>query len=533
MTTAPRCERLLLRNLRTRSSDKRAQFSRRQVSQRRTGAVAVRLANEQDVFKDDSDRLSALRDHLRDRLGAERFDLWLGPPAEMELNAGVLHVHCASRAEVQWIRRKLLTELSARCSEFLGANVEVSLHVKRAPAPTAAQLKATACEPAQVQPLLTDAPRNRRPACQSDVNGACHATASPSALPPRPPRKDRWTFGTFVAGAGNRLALHTAAETAAHPGRYSPLLLFGPAGTGKTHLLEAIAHDARRRGAVRGGALFATAEQFTAQFLDALERRMLPSFRDKFRSLGMLLVDDVQFFAGKRATLEELLHTIDSLARRDAQVVLASDRAPAELQSVSSELTARLGAGLAVQLDPPDYSTRLGVVRGIAQRLELNIDDNVLQLVAQQVVGSARLLGGAINRLVAASMARSTAITLELATEALADFTRQHAPQVRLADIQRAVCEVFGVEPKRLKSDSRARAVADPRTLAMWLARKYTRAALSEIGDYFGRRSHSTVVAAQKRFDQLIRREATLTVDDAPCGVEEVLRRVENVLRTG
>ncbi|MCA9237703.1 MAG: hypothetical protein KDA44_19655, partial [Planctomycetales bacterium] len=287
-----------------------------------------------------------------------------------------------------------------------------------------------------------------------------------------------------------------------------------------------------RRGGARGGVMLTTAEQFTAQFLEALQQRMLPSFRDKFRSLGMLLVDDVQFFAGKRATLEELLHTIDAIARREGQVVLSSDRPPSELQTFSSELAARVGAGLSVQLDPPDFATRLGIVRGIVARLQLNIGDDVLELIAQQVVGSARLLGGAINRLVAASMARSTDVTLALATEALGEFCRHHAPQVRLADIQRAVCEVFGVEPKRLKSDSRSRAVADPRTLAMWLARKYTRAALSEIGDYFGRRSHSTVVAAQKRFDDLIRREATITVSDAPCRVEEALRRVESVLRT-
>ncbi len=123
-------------------------------------------------------------------------------------------------------------------------------------------------------------------------------------------------------------------------------------------------------------------------------------------------------------------------------------------------------------------------------------------------------------------------VTTDMAAEALGDFCRQHAPQVRLADIQRAVCEVFGVEPKRLKSDNRTRAVAEPRTLAMWLARKYTRAALSEIGDFFGRRSHSTVVAAQKRFDELIRREGEIVLGDAACPVEEAIRRVETILRT-
>lgn len=491
----------------------------------RAGAVAVRLANEQDVFKDDSDRLSALRDHLRARLGAERFDLWLGAPTELSLQGDVLRVDCASRAEVQWIRRNLLRELQSRSCELLAREVEVTLHVKRALAVVDEPEGGAPRQTAHVQSLLGDAPRPVAKACSEP------AAAAPSALPPRAPRRDRWTFATFVTGAGNRLAVHTAAEVAAQPGRYSPLLLFGPSGVGKTHLLEATAHAARQRRAVPGGVLLMTAEQFTAQFLDALDRRMLPSFRDKVRSLGTLLIDDVQFFAGKRATLDEVLHTLDAIGRRDGQVVLASDRPPGELQAISGELTARLGAGLAVGLDPPDYATRLGILRGMAERLQLDISDEVLQLTAQQVVGSARLLGGAINRLVAASMARSQSITYALAAETLGEFSRHHAPQVRLADIQRAVCEVFGVEPKRLKSDCRARSVAEPRTLAMWLARKYTRAALSEIGDYFGRRSHSTVVAAQKRFDQWISREGVLTVGDAACPAEEALRRVETVLR--
>jgi chromosomal replication initiator protein len=258
----------------------------------------------------------------------------------------------------------------------------------------------------------------------------------------------------------------------------------------------------------------------------------LPSFRQKIRGLDVLLVDDVQFFAGKRATVEELLYTIDALQGRGGQVVLVSDRPASELSSISPDLSNRISAGLSVALDPPDYETRKGIVRAMAERMQIPLDQNVVDAIAQQVVGSGRLLSGAINRLVATSMAIGKPITLELAEPALIEFSRQHAPQVKLIDIQRAVCEVFGVESSSLKSQRKTRAIAEPRMLAMWLARQYTRAALSEIGDFFGRRSHSTVVSAQKKFDKLISAHGELVVCDQSCPVEEAIRRIEAKLRT-
>lgn len=275
-----------------------------------------------------------------------------------------------------------------------------------------------------------------------------------------------------------------------------------------------------------------TAEQFTSQFLEALEKRSLPSLRQKTRSLDLLAIDDVQFLGNKRATVEELVYTIDAVQARGGQVVLSSDRPASELQSVSAELATRISAGLAVAIDPPDYATRLGIVRAMTARMDVAMGDDVIELIAQQVVGSGRMLSGAINRLVAASMAARKPITFDLAGGAIADFCRQHAPQVRLADIQRAVCEVFGVEATSLKSARKCRSVAEPRMLAMWLARRYTRAALSEIGDFFGRRSHSTVVSAQRKFDGLIAQRGEIVVGDQPCQVEEAVRRIEAKLRT-
>jgi chromosomal replication initiator protein len=474
------------------------------------------------VVKEDSDRLSALRHELRTRLGQERYELWLGSQTSLELEAQTLRVRCASKAEVQWFRRKLGTPLAECATGVFGEAPEIVFEwtgeTQRTLDFSSQKEAKTTIDGAAVGEL-------RAAAVEGNGNGSTVVQADQIA------KRPRYSFEDFVVGAANRLAAQAAREVAQQPGRFSPLLMYGPAGTGKSHLLSAVAQHARRcRSRVRVMQL--TAEQFTSQFLEALERRALPGFRQKMRTLDVLLIDDVHFLAGKKATLEELLYTIDALHAHGGQVVLASDRATAELQSVSGDLASRLSAGLAVALDPPDFATRAGIVRAMAMRMEIPLEDGVINLVAQQVVGSGRLLSGAINRLVAASMAVGKPISVELAESVLADFCRQHTPQVRLTDIQRAVCEVFGVESSSLKSQRKTRAVAEPRMLAMWLARRYTRAALSEIGDFFGRRSHSTVVSAQKKFDKLIGAHGEIAVGDQVCQVEEAVRRVEAKLRT-
>lgn len=477
---------------------------------------------------DDSDRLSALRQELRRSLGNERYELWLGPQTTLTLQDGVLQVGCASQAEVQWLRRNLQTALVECGAAVLGGSPAVEFAACATPshddafddAPLFAERPVA--RPAQPAPTL----RVRDIAADSVV-AATGVESNEQPIAKRP----RNTFEDLVVGDSNRLAAQAAREVAIQPGRFSPLLVYGGVGTGKTHMLSAVAHMARgSRQRLRVMQL--TAEQFTSQFLEALEKRLLPGFRQKTRGLDVLTIDDVHFLGNKRATLEELIYTIDALQSRGGQVVLSSDRSAAELQSLSVELSSRISAGLAVAIDPPDYATRAGIVRSMAARMSIEMGDDVVKLVAQQVVGSGRLLSGAINRLVAASMAARKPITLELAGGAIADFCRQHSPQVRLVDIQRAVCEVFGVESTSLKSGRKCRSIAEPRMLAMWLARRYTRAALSEIGDFFGRRSHSTVVSAQRKFDGLISNHGEIVVGDQLCQVEEAVRRIEAKLRT-
>lgn len=317
---------------------------------------------------------------------------------------------------------------------------------------------------------------------------------------------------------------------AGEPGEFSPLLIFGPTSVGKTHLLQAICTETRR--AHRDlSAVYLSAEQFTSEFLQALRGGGLPSFRAKYRGLGLLAVDDLHFFCGKRATLVELLYTIDALIRRRRQIVFAADRAPNDLRALGGELLSRLEAGMACRLEPADYPTRLGILSRMAQKMGMTLAPEISEFIAARLTNHARELSGALCRLHALSRVDGRSVTLNMAQEALAEMIRDGSRVIRLADIEKAVCDTFGLEPKSLQSGRKAKAVSHPRMLAMWLARKYTRAALSEIGHYFGHRSHSTVVSAQKRVDRWIADDAVLNLPEHSRTVSDAIQQLEQRIR--
>jgi chromosomal replication initiator protein len=279
-------------------------------------------------------------------------------------------------------------------------------------------------------------------------------------------------------------------------------------------------------------AVYLTAEQFTTGYVEAVRGSGLPSFRQKCRGAELLVIDDLQFFVGKRRTIEELLYTLDTLAAEGRQVVLASDRALAELRGLGPELVSRLAGGLICEISSPEFNTRLGIVRQVAAEAGAKLTDDVAKLLATQITAGARELRGAIHRLKAMSASVNEPVSRVLADQAVAELARHNTRAVRLADVQKVVCEAFGVEPAALRSDRKGRSIAEPRMLAMWLARKYTRSAWSEIGQFFGRNSHSTVISAHKRVEKLIANEGHVGMANQTCHVDEAIRRLEAALRT-
>jgi chromosomal replication initiator protein len=350
------------------------------------------------------------------------------------------------------------------------------------------------------------------------------------AKPERPtvPRRPA-QFDEFVVGSSNRLAYASALGCAERLGSISPLVVYGPTGVGKTHLLEAMIADVRRRHPDAQTALL-SAEQFTTSFLDSLHGTGLPSFRRKFRGLHLLIIDDLQFLAGKRATLVELVHTFDAIQRDGRQIVFAADRPPADLAFLGPELRNRITGGLVVGMETPDMQTRLGITGRMAAKLGMPLADDVREFIAANFSSHARELNGALKRLLAAAHAFRKPIDRRFAEEALAELIRNQEKSVKLADIEKAVCTVFGLETEALQSARKGKEVSHPRMLAMWLARKYTRAALSEIGHYFGGRSHSTVISAQKKVTGWLSTDEAVPTPGGKCRFDEALRRVEQTL---
>lgn len=477
---------------------------------------------------DDSDRLSALRAELVKRLGRERYELWVGPQTSLELTLHALRVGARSQFELQCVRRHVHASFAESCRLICGHDVAIEYFVQLAenlPVKTDGKL---------VQQSLLD----ESPAPVKDVMPATLMQQPPVATK-KPPRSagsamSRSTFANFVSGPCNELAHRTTIAVAERLGHYGPLFLYGPSGIGKTHLLYAMMHHLRGTNSLVR-ALRLTAEQFTTEFLDALNQRTLASFRHKYRSVDVLLIDDIQFLVNKRATLDELLVTIDSLQEKGKQVILTCDTSPTDLLKVSSELATRISGGLAVPLEMPDFATRQTLVRKFIAEMHpvigMAIDDETVVVIATQVAGSARQLRGAINRLIVTSQALRKPLTADLARSILAEYMQQITPTVRLADIQRAVCEVFGVEASSLKSASKVRNVAEPRMLAMWLACQFTRSALGEISEFFGRRSHSTVISAQKKIERMVSQGDNVSTGHLNCSVEEAIRKVQQKLR--
>ena len=489
----------------------------------------------QDVTTQDMEITAALREAVIRQLGRERFELWFGSQGRWILRDQQLVVEVATPIYQNWLRNNFRQPIEQCCRAVLGKDVAVDFQLKPQPAegqPPAA-LPGGAGSPDRSE--TTNSAAGPSPPLDSPPP-RLDSTMAPRDAPPaaRAPARQRTfsDFDSFVVGHCNRVAHASALMVAERPGCVSPLFLYGGTGVGKTHLLECVWSQVlgSRPGC---GALFMAAEQFTSLFLEALHHSGLPNFRRKYRNVELLVLDDVQFFTGKKATLCELLHTIDTLLRNERQVVLAADRPPADLGGLGPDLTSRLTGGMVCRMEPADRQTRGEIVRRYARRNEISLSDEVLEMVASRLSDNARELFGAVNRLHATSLATGSPLSLAAAEEALSDLVMHSSRVIKLDDIEKAVCEVFGLRPDSLRSQRKVRSVSHPRMLAMWLARKHTRSALSEIGDYFGRRSHTTVISAQKRINTWMSAGGHVGAAENQWHVEEAIRRVESRLRAG
>ncbi|MBT5186308.1 MAG: chromosomal replication initiator protein DnaA [Kordiimonadaceae bacterium] len=328
------------------------------------------------------------------------------------------------------------------------------------------------------------------------------------------PLDPRFTFDSFVLGKSNELAYAAARRVAENKDvNFNPLYLHGGVGLGKTHLMHAIAW-ANREHFPNRKVVYLSAEQFMYQFVSAIRYKDTMSFKKKFRNVDLLMVDDLQFIANKESTQEEFFHTFNALVDNHRQVILSADRSPSNLEGVEERIRSRLGWGLVADIHPTDYELRLGILQQKANSVsEVEIQSEVLEFLARRISSNVRELEGAFNRMVAHSTLIGRPITLDMTQEVLQDLLRANDRRVTVDEIQRQVADYFNIKLSDLSSARRARQVARPRQVAMFLCKQMTSQSLPSIGRKFGGRDHTTVMHAVKRIEELRQTDSVLDED--------------------
>lgn len=437
-----------------------------------------------------------IKGRLRDEVGDAAYRSWLRPITLQDAQDGFVRLGLPTRFMRDWVA----THYGERIRNLWGAENPairtVEIVVGNAPRRPLSAVAAPTFAPA--------------PAAVAASVVADTVTARPAA-PCAPADVDelgaqldsRYTFKNFVVGKPNEFAYAAARRVAeAEAVSFNPLFLYGGVGLGKTHLMHAIAWHIREHNPTRR-VLYLSAEKFMYRFIRALRSQDTMSFKEQFRSVDVLMVDDVQFIAGKDATQEEFFHTFNALVDQGRQIVISADKSPSDLEGMEDRLRSRLNSGLVADIHATTYELRLGILHSKAEQMAAAVPQKVMEFLAHKIASNVRELEGALNRVVAHAQLVGRAITLETTQEVLHDLLKASDRRITIEEIQKRVAEHFNIKLAEMSSARRSRQVARPRQIAMYLAKQLTSRSLPEIGRKFGGRDHTTVMHAVKKVEEL------------------------------
>ncbi|MBX9805279.1 MAG: chromosomal replication initiator protein DnaA [Alphaproteobacteria bacterium] len=429
-----------------------------------------------------------VRETLRGELGEAMFKSWLKPLFVTEVIGSIVRIAAPTRFIRDWVASHYADRIRVvwQALNPTIAKIEVIVEVASPPLTPAAP---------QTAP---DVPQDhkRAPSLDEEIIGIDRDVLG-AALDPR------FTFDNFVVGKPNELAYAAALRVAeSQTAQFNPLFLYGGVGLGKTHLMHAIAwhiktHHPKRR------VIYLSAEKFMYQFIRALRYKDTVSFKEQFRSVDVLMIDDVQFISGKETTQEEFFHTFNALVDQNHQIIISADKSPSDLEGMEERLKSRLGWGLVADIHPTTYELRLGILHAKADTLNIPIPKDVMEFLARKISSNIRELEGALNRIVAHATLVGREITLETTHEVLRDLLKANDRRVTIEDIQKRVAEYYGIKISDMQSARRSQNVARPRQVAMYLAKALTSRSLPEIGRKFGGRDHTTVLHAVRKVEEV------------------------------
>ena len=327
------------------------------------------------------------------------------------------------------------------------------------------------------------------------------------------PLDPQFTFDNFIVGKPNELAYAAAQRVAqSEVVSFNPLFLYGGVGLGKTHLMHAVAWNIKKRNPKKN-VVYLTAEKFMYQFIKALRFKNIMSFKEQFRSVDVLMIDDVQFIIGKDNTQEEFFHTFNTLVDKKRQIIISADKSPADLEGLEDRLKSRLGWGLVADIHPLTYELRLGILQAKAEQKSMKLTSEVLEFLADKITNNVREMEGALNRLAVHASLQDSEVTVDLVKDVLKDLLRTNSRKITIDEIQKKVVEHYNIKLSDMHSPRRSRSVARPRQVAMYLAKSITTRSLPEIGRKFGGRDHTTVIHAIKTIEEIMVNDPSLAED--------------------
>lgn len=418
---------------------------------------------------------------LEDEIDEHDFNMWVRPLSAIN-DDSAFRLHAPNRFIKDWLHDNLEEQLVATVKHFAGNNIKTLIELDNTGQTTLEQGAQASVKKAQ------DSPTPFGTNVLSSV----------------------FTFDSHIEGKSNQIARAATKQVSENPGQsYNPLFIYGGVGLGKTHLMHA-AGNLIRQNQVNAKVAYVHSERFVSDMVKSIEHNAMNKFKNYYRSLDALLIDDIQFFAGKNQSQEEFFHTFNTLLESGSQIILTSDKFPKEINNLQERLISRFESGLTVRIDPPELETRVAILKNKARKNQVVLDDDVAFLVAKKIRSNVRELEGALHRLVASSRFTHREIDLDLAKETLQDLTLFQERKISIENIQKTVADFYSIRVSDLKSKRRNRQIARPRQVAMSLAKELTSLSLPDIGEAFGGRDHTTVIHACKKVIELTRTDSRI-----------------------